>query len=279
MGLEIERKFVVNEHFPYAGECGEKLPDSVEKKYITQGYFKNGDVRVRVLDRYYSDSAFLTIKGERDGMMREEFEYSIPVSEAWRMIELFCEDVIQKTRYIIKEEGRTWEVDVFEEDNKGLILAEVELATGDEDVVLPYFVGKEVTDDNRYYNKNLAKNPYSKWRRLHTSYFNSGEWETKDVVSIAGKSPEWYHGAEYKKLAPSFWFFEKYKRDGDKAFYTEQYYKEVLNKLDPKEVYYELGRNTVLLCWEKPGEFCHRHIVAEWLTNALNIEVTEIGEE
>ena len=114
---------------------------------------------------------------------------------------------------------------------------------------------------------------------MYTSYFNSGEWDSKNAVSIAGKSPPWYHGREYKKLAPKFWFFEKYKRDGDEGFYTYQYREEVLSHLDTEEVYNDLGQDAVLLCWEKPGEFCHRNIVAEWLTNSLNIEVIEIGEE
>jgi len=280
MGLEIERKFIVNDQFPFSGACREEIPNSVEKMTITQGYIKNGDVRVRVLERNFSDKAFLTIKGERRGIVREEFEYSIPVPDARHMLELFCDDVIEKSRYVFKEpDGKIWEVDMFKGENEGLILAEIELESEDVVIQIPYFVGREVTKIDKYYNRNLAKNPYSKWKRLYTSHFNSGEWETEYAVAISGKSPPWYNGAEFKELAPKFWFFEKYKRDGDEGFYREQYQQEVLSHLDPEEVYNRLGQNSVLLCWEKPGEFCHRRIVADWLTNALDIEVIEIGEE
>ena len=97
-----------------------------------------------------------------------------------------------------------------------------------------------------------------------------------NAVSIAGKSPDWYIGREYKKLAPKYWFFKKYKEDGDEEFYTEQYYKEVLDKLDPLEVYEELDRDAIILCWENKNEFCHRFIVAEWLSKALDITIKEI---
>ena len=98
-------------------------------------------------------------------------------------------------------------------------------------------------------------------------------------VSIALYSPVWYKGREYKKLAPKPWFFKKYKSDKDEEFYIEQYYKEVLNKLNPEKVYEELGENAVLLCWERKEEFCHRHIAADWLINELNIEIYEDGME
>ena len=277
MSREIERKFIVNEHFPVDASTTWYNITSYPSIYIQQGYIKKGGVRVRIIN--FDEKAFLTIKGKREGCSRYEFEYEIPVEDAAHMMELFCKHTIEKKRYMVEEEGKTWEVDVFQEENEGLILAEIELDSEDEEFKLPYFVGKEVTNDKKYYNKRLAKNPYKTWRRLYTSHFNSTDWDKENAVSIAGKSPEWYFGAEYKKLAPKFWFFEKYKRDGDKEFYTEQYYKEVLDKLDPEEVYNDLGQNAVILCWEKPGEFCHRHIVAEWLANALDIEVKEIGEE
>lgn len=108
---------------------------------------------------------------------------------------------------------------------------------------------------------------------MQTSYY--AKYKGENAVSIAGKCPSWYKGREYKKLAPRYWFFAKYKQDGDKEFYTEQYQKEVLNKLDPKQVYEELGEDAVLLCWEKSGEFCHRRLVAEWLEHELGIKVEE----
>jgi len=96
------------------------------------------------------------------------------------------------------------------------------------------------------------------------------------AVSIAGKAPSWYKGREYKKLAPKYWFFKRYKEDGDVDFYVEQYYKEVLSKLNAQEVYDELGHDSILLCWETPDEFCHRRVVAGWFEAELEIKVSEL---
>ena len=111
---------------------------------------------------------------------------------------------------------------------------------------------------------------------MQTSYY--AKYKGENAVSIAGKCPTWYKGREYKKLAPSYWFFKKYKEDGDKQFYTEQYQKEILDKLDPQHVYEELGENAVLLCWEKSG-FCHRFLVSKWLEEKLGIEIKEYVKE
>ena len=111
---------------------------------------------------------------------------------------------------------------------------------------------------------------------MQTSYY--AKYKGGNAVSIAGKCPTWYKGREYKKLAPNYWFFKKYKEDGDKEFYTKQYKKEILDKLDPQQVYEELGENAVLLCWEKSG-FCHRFLVARWLEDKLGIEIKEYVKE
>ena len=110
---------------------------------------------------------------------------------------------------------------------------------------------------------------------MKTSYF--AKYKGENAVSISAKCPDWYKGREYKKLAPKYWFFKAYK-DGDitKEEYTFCYKTEVLDKLDPKVVYEELGTNSVLLCYEKIGDFCHRHIVSKWLSDNLNIEIKEI---
>ncbi len=107
-----------------------------------------------------------------------------------------------------------------------------------------------------------------------SNFIKSGNEEF--AVSIAGKPPKWFSGREYKKLAPKYWFFKKYKEDGDEEFYTEQYKKEILDKLDPEAVFNELGENSILCCWENYNQFCHRHIVAEWLEKELGIEIKEI---
>ena len=115
---------------------------------------------------------------------------------------------------------------------------------------------------------------------MHTSNFSKAA-NHPNAVSIAGKAPRWYKGKQYKILAPKYWFFKKYKDPNDdkykdQIYYTEHYYKEVLDKLNPHQVLRDLGEDAVLLCWEKQGEFCHRHIVAAWLRDKLGVHITEL---
>lgn len=110
---------------------------------------------------------------------------------------------------------------------------------------------------------------------MKTSYY-SKSGNDENAVSIAARSPSFYKGKEYKKLAPMYWFLKKYKEEGDEEFYTRQYRSEILDKLDPKVVYEELGEDAILLCWEGPDKFCHRHLVAKWLSNNLDIEIEEL---
>jgi hypothetical protein len=107
----------------------------------------------------------------------------------------------------------------------------------------------------------------------------------KNVVSIAGYPPKWFKGESYPALAPKLWFFRKYKEDGDAIFYKQKYIEEVLSVLDPQKVYDDLGHDTIIVCWEsgqagvphdKQENFCHRHIVAEWLENSLGITIPEL---
>lgn len=110
---------------------------------------------------------------------------------------------------------------------------------------------------------------------MNTSYY--AHYKGTNGISIAGKAPSFYHGREYKKLAPKYSWWEKWK-DGkiSNNDYINLYYETVLDKLNPQQVYNELGENAVLLCWENKEKFCHRHIVAEWLENNLDIEVKEL---
>jgi uncharacterized protein (DUF488 family) len=110
---------------------------------------------------------------------------------------------------------------------------------------------------------------------MNTSYFSKSA-NHPNAASIAGKAPTWYHGREYKKLAPKYWFFQKYKEDNDWDYYKECYYKEVLDLLDPKQVYEELGEDAVILCWEGKDKNCHRHLVAKWLMDKLEVEIKEL---
>ena len=155
MGIEIERKFLVDKT---------KLPILTEGGYtIKQGYIQTvvyTTVRVRIRDK----EAFLTIKGKNKGATRLEFEYPIPLNDANDMLKNLCNtSVIDKTRYLVKHDGHVWEVDIFEGDNKGLVVAEVELESENETFTLPNWVIKEVSDDTRYFNSNLIEHPYSTW--------------------------------------------------------------------------------------------------------------------
>jgi adenylate cyclase len=95
---------------------------------------------------------------------RSEYEYAIPRPEADAMLEELCErPLIEKKRYLINHEGLTWEVDEFEGENAGLVIAEVELLSADQEIALPSWIGEEVTADPRYYNASLIANPFSSW--------------------------------------------------------------------------------------------------------------------
>jgi len=154
MAVEIERKFLVDETL---------LPQLTNGYTIKQGYIQTAGlntVRVRVRD----DKAFLTLKSSSKGVTRLEFEYAIPLEDAEEMLENLCQKpFIDKKRYLIEHEGHTWELDIFEGDNKGLIVAEVELESEDEAFALPEWVKEEVTTDKRYANSNLIQNPYANW--------------------------------------------------------------------------------------------------------------------
>jgi len=110
---------------------------------------------------------------------------------------------------------------------------------------------------------------------MNTSYF-ARNGQHPYGVSIAGACPPFFEGPQFKKLAPRWTFFQQYKKDGDEAHYIECYRKEVLDTLDAQTVYEALGSNVVLLCWEAPGKFCHRHLVAQWFKEKLGIDVEEI---
>ncbi len=113
---------------------------------------------------------------------------------------------------------------------------------------------------------------------VKTSYFGNIKNlpEDSNLISIARGTPGWFKGKRYLPLAPSW---ELIKNTEIPEPYTTGYYEQVLNKLDPGKVLEELGENAILLCWEKPGDFCHRRLVAEWLESTLKIEVPEFENE
>jgi adenylate cyclase len=160
MGTEVERKFLV------VGEAWrEQVTDAV---HIVQGYLARPDAAhpgaatVRV--RTKGPRAFLTIKGPTAGIARSEFEYEVPVEDARAMLEQLAQGpVVDKVRHLVPVCSHVWEVDVFAGDNAPLVMAEVELAGPDEPFDLPEWAGRDVSDDPRYYNANLALTPFAAW--------------------------------------------------------------------------------------------------------------------
>lgn len=153
---EIERKFLVkNERFKSLATA---------KKKIAQGYLNTNPertVRVRIAD----EKAFLTIKGKGNetGMTRFEWEKEIPLEEAKSLLELCEKGVIEKTRFEIPSGKHLFEVDEFYGENVGLIIAEIELSDENEAFEKPDWLGKEVTNDERFYNAYLSKNSFKNW--------------------------------------------------------------------------------------------------------------------
>ncbi len=155
MATEIERKYLVR------GDAWRSRADRHVR--YRQGYLANtGHCSVRV--RVGGDAAHLNVKGATVGLSRLEFEYPVPLEDAEVMLRELCYgSIIEKTRYFVRHLGQGWEVDVFEGDNAGLVVAEIELAHEAQAVTLPDWVSEEVTHDVRYYNSNLAVTPFSKW--------------------------------------------------------------------------------------------------------------------
>ena len=150
MALEIERKFLVkNDSFKAS---------AVKTIFIEQGYLTNGKdctVRVRIAD----ENAVITIKSKNNdhSIAHHEWEYAIPLEDARTMMTICGSNVIRKTRHLIPAGKHTFEVDVFHDDNDGLVIAEVELSAEDEPFEHPNWLGKEVTGEKRYYNAFIAR--------------------------------------------------------------------------------------------------------------------------
>jgi CYTH domain-containing protein len=146
---EIERKFLVD---PAAWEAVEK-PQPLK---IAQGYLLT-DPKKTVRVRIKGSKGFLTIKGKTQGITRSEFEYEIPLSDAEELLRNFTDKALFKERYEIPYAGKIWEVDVFHGKLNGLVLAEIELQSEDEDFNKPIWATKEVSSDPSYYNAVLIE--------------------------------------------------------------------------------------------------------------------------
>ncbi len=159
MGREIERKFLVQ---------GDGWRAAQGLRY-RQGYLsteKARTVRVRLVENTANGEGwgYLTIKGKSSGASRAEYEYEIPVQDARELLADLChQPLIEKVRYTLTEGDATWEVDEFLGVNAGLIMAEIELDSVEQPFARPPWLGREVTDDPRYYNSNLVEHPFSGW--------------------------------------------------------------------------------------------------------------------
>lgn len=153
MAVEIERRFIV------VGDAWRGLAPGVQYR---QGYLsveKERTVRVRVV----GDQAWLTLKSNISNVSRHEFEYPVPLADAQTIMGAMCPMVVDKLRHRIEHGGFIWEVDEFFGDNTGLVLAEIELPDESTPFDQPAWIGEEVTEDGRYTNAYLSKNPYSRW--------------------------------------------------------------------------------------------------------------------
>ena len=156
MAQEIERKYLVlDDSFKH---------EAFSKSHIQQGYIcseRGRTVRIRIRD----SRAYITIKGPslNGGLSRYEFEQEIPLDDAQQLMQLCEPGIIDKTRWLVKSDRHTFEVDEFHGDNDGLVMAEVELENEQDTPKIPHFIGKEVTGDRRYYNSQLRQRPFKTW--------------------------------------------------------------------------------------------------------------------
>jgi adenylate cyclase len=155
LAIEVERKFLV------ANDDWKSKVD--QSTHFRQGYIHPGppaSVRVRI----EGDQANLNIKQSVLNIERMEFEYPIPMEDAEQLLDSACQSaIIQKTRHLVKVDNHVWEIDVFEADNVGLIVAEIELNSVEESFTLPDWIGEEVSNDPRYLNSSLSRTPFCQW--------------------------------------------------------------------------------------------------------------------
>lgn len=156
MGLEIERKFLINKQLWQAPNKGQ---------HLAQGYIAANAHKLSVRIRIADDTAWLNLKGWINDISRHEYEYPIPISDARELLNNFAGSIVEKIRYQVDYAGHTWEVDEFLGDNAGLMVAEIELDSEAQEFDKPDWIAKEVSDDPRYLNTSLAQMPFSKWDR------------------------------------------------------------------------------------------------------------------
>ena len=166
MGVEIERRFLVSDEAFKSLNLDTKTSKVINQCYISHG---NGVVRVRSILNVGDDSrqGIVSFKKRVASCKCLEYEYEIPANEARQLMRNFkMEDTfeVSKCRFIkTGKDGLVWEIDLFIGDNLGLIVAEVELDSVDQEIDIPEWVGEEITDENKYANIYLSKKPFNQW--------------------------------------------------------------------------------------------------------------------
>jgi adenylate cyclase len=156
MAYEIERKYIV---LGDSWSAAAGPPASIRQAYLSRTGLIS--LRVRIED---GRRATLTVKSARAQIRRLEFEYEIPVQDAAALLDLREGAIVQKLRYKLPWYDLVWEIDLFQGENEGLTIAEVELPHEDKVFDKPDWLGEEVTSDLRYSNASLAMTPFKMWR-------------------------------------------------------------------------------------------------------------------
>lgn len=158
--IEIERKFTVDlqSFIDSTNSKVKKRAVKIEQTYI--GVNDGIENRIRIVDNV---RAFITYKSKNTALRRQEFEFEVDIETASDMINDLEMECIIKTRYKTMFGGKEWSVDVFEGEDEGLVLAEIELSSENEEFDKPEWVIEEVTGDKKYYNSSLFETPYCFW--------------------------------------------------------------------------------------------------------------------
>ena len=164
MALEIERRFLIK---------NDNWKEFITKKiYIEQGYLSKSldDWIIRI--RFTGKNSKIALKKHIKGFTNFEFEYSIPRSDAEKIMSNLS-STIKKERFFLEIEKKSWIIDCFKENNYPLEIAEIELSNEKEDLLLPSFISKEITGMTHYSNFSLANNPFSEWKQDYLTTFKS----------------------------------------------------------------------------------------------------------
>lgn len=185
MANEIERKFLLNEE----SEVFKAIFETLTGTTISQGYL-NTDPSKTVRVRQKGEQGFLTIKGKQVGITKPEYEYEIPIEDVNQMMAM-CDVKLEKIRFeTTAGNGLVWEIDVFKGLNNGLIIAEIELPNENTTFEVPEWLGKDVSEDLRFANSNLAKHPYQNWTQK----------EKDDITIWKKQNPEKEKWANMKEM-------------------------------------------------------------------------------